>query len=164
VTKRAKKRRSGRRELDAEDAAREAAFQELGKTLRYLATARNEPKMSAVLIDFAQPFLRGDEPAEIYGTMMRLAALAWNASFLPAAERKDARDRFADAMGEGCDPQDYISALNLFERMTRRRLGQFGHIQRWIAEVNVTRTAGGAPRVVVASSPFGAIDDDTDLH
>jgi len=160
MARRTRKRQHGRQEVSTEEVAAWAQSRKFPEGARCRVNPEGVPRMSAVLIGFAQPFLQGDEPVEIYRRVMTMAALAWNASFLPAAERSEARDKFADTVCRGSGPQDYVFALNLFERMTRRRQDEFGGIRRMVVEVDVAEGAGGAPRVNVASSPIDILDDE----
>jgi len=160
MARQTRKRQHGRKAVSTEDVAAWAHSRKFPEGARCRVNPEEVPRMSAVLIDFAQPFLQGDESVEIYRRVLTMAALAWNASFLPAAERNEARDEFANTVCRGSEPEDYAFALNLFEGMTRRRRDEFGEIRRMIVDVDVAEGAGGAPRVNVAASPIDVPDDE----
>lgn len=104
---------------------------------------KGQAKMSDVLERFVEPYLDSVETAEDHRKLFTLAALAWNASFLPRIEQERMID---DMMGGGLPAAVGELKTGLSEivhALIARKQALFADNTRKIITVDVTETADG---------------------
>lgn len=115
-----------------------------------LVRSTSGPKLSAALLEIAQPYMTEDMPLEIRKSVLGMAALAWNLSItgilpIPEAERQE--------LGEDNDQHDLLQLFDgILARMKDAKERSFPDNRRLIMDWEITETRDEY-RVLVASSP-----------
>jgi hypothetical protein len=106
-----------------------------------------EVKMSVVLLEFLDPFLKGGESeAELHGCL-KTGIIAWNAAQLSPAER---RKFFSEALA-GMPLELRLTMKGIIDRMIRIKEESFADNRKKILEYHLTMTKDG-PHLSVAAS------------
>jgi hypothetical protein len=100
-------------------------------------------KMSAVLIDFIEPWRSECETVDDVLTLARLAALAWNSTLLPLREREKMLRKLFDSIP--------IEGRGLFAALIERKRTEFPENDRFILDVKLQDAPSG-PTLLVESS------------
>ena len=116
-----------------------------GQDVRFVSS--DEEKMSAVLLDFIEPYR--DMAEEHYGTewLITFAVIAWNAALLSPKKRRAMLNDTLDGLPDS--ERDMLS--DLLERMLRRKKRRFRGNRRMIFDYTVTESEEGL-HVSVAST------------
>ncbi len=115
--------------------------------------AGDQVSMSDVLMDFAEPLLRGLELPEdriAFETGLKIAAMLWNASVDPSGD--DPRDVYADidaALGGGQESDREMERL--FDLIIVRGRKLYPDVKRLIVDMNVAIGDDGTCRLNVVS-------------
>lgn len=109
-------------------------------------------KMSAVIIDFAQPYIEeyGDDDFNAIHNILSMAIIAWNASFMPEEDRQNAIEKVTKIFGED-DPEASRAGRLMFQSLLARKQLLFADNQRLIVSYEVT-LKDGSPYLTVTSS------------
>ena len=111
-----------------------------------------EPKLSAVIWDYAEPLTKAVTSAEDTRKAARLAILCWNLALVPGDEqRAHAEDALRKvANGDSTMEQELLAIL---EMMIRRKQDYFSDDDRLIAEYSITDCEDGL-HLMVKSTHF----------
>ena len=111
-------------------------------------------KMSEVLLDFAAPLLSDDMGRVAYEDALNIAAVAWNAAVMPPDEReKLLAETVSVALHRAPPLPDGRAFLeHLIDMLIQRKQEHFGHIRRFIMDLEISDRPGGC-NVMVLSSP-----------
>lgn len=91
------------------------------------------PKISAALIELIQPYLKGNEPIEVYRSAVSIAALAWNLADLEPGQVELELARLSAEIGkEQADLMD-----SCLQDMMARKRQLFPHDKRLVAHWEV---------------------------
>jgi len=125
-----------------------------------MATRRVEPlidrrllfarKMSEVLLDFAEPVLETFDHPEDFETMITLAALCWNCSFLTANEQRKSLNNVINELGKS-DPITRIEVEECIRMLMERKETVFANDRRMIANFEIVEERDGSRLVVLSS-------------
>ena len=158
------------RQRKGESQDRQKSLEELGQKLqrgpfRELAPEMvTEPsgveKMSEVLKQFVAPYKASTRGTSDYRTLLRLAVMAWNTSFLPEAEQQKIVDQVAKEGLVKPDAQIQQDIKELFEELITRKKRYFSSCQRFIADFNL-RDTGKQYHLSVASFPASEKHEET---
>lgn len=102
-----------------------------------------QAKMSDVLEQFVEPYLKFARTADEHRKLFNLATLAWNAALLPPGDRKK---MIAEALGASFAAdarQAQADAKNILDLLIARKLAHFAANTRRIIKVEVTETPDG---------------------
>lgn len=105
-----------------------------------LTTTSGEVKMSEVLIDFIQPYLKFADTKESYRKLVILGIMAWNASLLPKEEGQDMVDSI---LSSGIPTDDFELKTGLEEIVNAllvRKKAYFSEYRRVIINYDLTDT------------------------
>jgi len=106
---------------------------EMGDKVKFVET---ELKMSAVLIDFMEPYMDEVKTVHQYRILTSLAAIAWNAALLPQPNREEMIQKIEQTM-----PQEHRETVQeLIEELIERKQEYFADITRYITHYEITET------------------------
>ena len=112
-------------------------------------TERAGPKISDLLVNVARPVLDQVDTIEKMRRAIDLAALAWNLTVLPEAERRDEIERSARELCPD-DPGARETGKQILTALVARKLALYPDVNRAIASYDVAATDEGI-HVQVAS-------------
>jgi hypothetical protein len=104
---------------------------------------KGQAKMSDVLEQFVEPYLKFARTADEHRKLFNLAALAWNAALLLP---RDHENMIAEAIGAGFAGharQAQADAKNILDLLIARKRSHFADNTRRIIKVEVTETPDG---------------------
>ena len=108
-------------------------------------------KMSEVLTDFVEPYVRFADTQEAYRRLLTLAVLAWNASFLPVREQREMINTVIDEGIPTATEELRTGLKDIVLMLIARKREHFSEHKRKIIDFEVTDTGKGY-RVIVAST------------
>jgi hypothetical protein len=108
-------------------------------------------RMSDVLEDFTEPYLKAVQNHEEREKMFTLAVVAWNAALLPRSEGHTMVDQFLKMLPEQGLVDDGIREM--IDEMIQRKLEQFADIRRVIVNMELI-DQGKTFHLSVASAPM----------
>lgn len=111
----------------------ERQVHEMGDKIKFVDT---ELKMSAVLIDFMEPYRDEVETLQQYKSLVGIAAFAWNAALLPPDKQVEAAQQVVETMSV----EIQAAGQDLFIELLERKQRHFAHFKRMIVHYEVTET------------------------
>ncbi|AUB83114.1 PBPRA1643 family SWIM/SEC-C metal-binding motif protein [Candidatus Thiodictyon syntrophicum] len=105
-------------------------------------TGPGEPKLSAVIWDYAEPLTNAVTSAADTRKAAQMAILCWNAAVLPGVEQRVNAEDSMRKLANG-DPTMEQELLAIFEMMTKRKQRYFRDDDRVIAEYSITDREDG---------------------
>ncbi len=107
---------------------------------------KGQAKMSDVLEQFVEPYLKFARTADEHRKLFNLAALAWNAALLPPGDREKMIAEVLSAQASRRTPGRLkADAKNIIDLLIARKLAHFADNTRRIIKVEMTETAGRFP-------------------
>lgn len=97
-------------------------------------------KLSAVLLDFIEPYKKAARTTEAYRKLITLAVVAWNAALLTGAERQELIDITIKAIVTSAGEEWRKDAENIIAMLMRRKEQHFADDKRFIVDYRVTET------------------------
>jgi len=123
---------------------------------KFVIEPKGQVKMSEVLEDFVEPYQKEiDDTIEAQTKLISLAALAWNATFLPEEERQEMLDESVEALMKGASAKDKQGFRAIIEGMIERKMMHFAQYQRAIIDFELIDTGSGY-HLTVASTMDGS--------
>ncbi len=110
------------------------------------------PKMSAVLLDFVEPYTKYADTDEAYRKLLTLAVMAWNASLMPAEERRRMIDSVLNAGIPGGTKKLKADLKKLVEELIARKEAHFGQYTQMIVDFQLQDTDEGLHLSVASAS------------
>ena len=129
--------------LQKQKRARQGLF---GDTI-IVATPPGGEKMSAVLLEFLEPYSEQWRNEEEFRKLVNLAVAAWNAALFPDSERDKAIQEIVDTV----PPEIRADLREILEGMIQRKITHFGGNKRAIINYEVTMRNAG-PHLSVVST------------
>ena len=110
--------------------------QKTRKKLGNIKVVETELKMSAVIMEFIQPYIDDIETLEQYRSLVSIAVIAWNAAIIPLSQRAEMLLTFEEVI-----PGDSsVSFQKVMEEFIERKQAYFPDINRFIVRYEVTET------------------------
>jgi hypothetical protein len=100
-------------------------------------------KMSDVLEQFVEPYLKFARTTDEQRKLFALAALAWNAALLPPVDREKMIAEVIGAAISADARQAKADARNIIDLLIARKLAHFADNTRRVIKVEVTETRDG---------------------
>ena len=119
---------------------------DLGQDAIIIKAPRGVEKMSDILGEFAEPFFEGANTFEEQQKSIAFAALVWNMSLLPEAERMK-------PLQESPITKLTPELMPFIEQMIRRKHALFPDVNRFILNYEITDTGDGLHLDVISSLP-----------
>lgn len=156
ITKKKKQKNAAhrrRQQFDAMSLLRDLQRYGLAGPLNSAITWDEPEKMSAVILDFAQPYIEkyGDDFNKLY-KLVSLAIMVWNISLLPEEDHKDAIEKMAAVFGED-DPEAKQAGILIIKSLLDRKRRLFADNKRVIMNYELTTLEDGTPNLTVMSTP-----------
>ena len=142
------RRRPGRKRPGGLERLRKRVRDTLGDDGVRFAKSADGIKMSEVLGEFVQPYLKYAETEEGYRKLMTIALVAWNASLLP----KESQAEMIDEVLEKLPPEARADGKRIVKGLMRRKQRLFAEYRRAVVDFEVT-DLGDAFHLQVASTP-----------
>ncbi|MEZ4631274.1 MAG: hypothetical protein R2880_11285 [Deinococcales bacterium] len=120
--------------------------------LKYIQGNPTEPKLSGVIIDYAEPLLESDEGDEDPQTVLRYAIVLWNLAFL---NKDKAREKFLELFRADTPSSVITNATNMFDMMYQRKQQYFADDKRTVIDFEISILANGDYHLQVASTLAG---------
>jgi len=108
-------------------------------------------KMSAVLLDFAEPLLNAVDEAKAFQAIISFAALCWNLAFFPGRKQQKHLLSMVNRLAEA-DPPMRFELQDWARALLARKQTCFANDRRMIVGLDVVEEAG-TDRLVVMSTP-----------
>jgi hypothetical protein len=137
-------------------------------------TPADELKMSAVILQVAEPFIReyGTTPDRVK-TIISLVIVEWNKSMLPPDEQPAIEEKMLECLlSNDGSAEDLGAAAHMMNLIAERRQQLFPHLRKFIIDYELD-CSGGRMNLNVVSSPMppenpeerrGSTTDSTDEH
>jgi hypothetical protein len=111
--------------------------------VKFVVEPQGQVKMSDVLERFAEPYLDFAETAEDYRKLFTVAALAWNAAFLPPSEQEKMVDDILGARVPADSGELKKGLTEIVGALIARKQALFADNTRKIVNLELTETASG---------------------
>ena len=99
-------------------------------------------KLSEVILDYAEPLLRGIDDYQKEIKAIGISITFWNVSLLPKQEALEAIDSALGDMLKG-DPQLKNDLYTIYEMMYKRKQNQFSNDKRFVVDYSLDKIEGG---------------------
>ncbi len=106
---------------------------EMGDNVKVI---KSKLQMSAILLDFIEPYKDEAETLHAFKSLVSIAAFAWNASLMPPGEQLKATQEIAEIM----PAKIQASGVEFFTQLLTRKKRHFAHYKRMIAHYEVMET------------------------
>ena len=126
--------------------------QKHGDDYQVIVDPKGKAKMSEVLEDFVEPYQgQIDDTLEAQTKLISLAALAWNATFLPEKERQKMLDDAVVTLMKGASAKNKQEFRAIIEGMIERKMTHFAEYKRAIVDFELIDTGRGYHLTVAAT-------------
>jgi len=98
------------------------------------------PKLSAVLLEFIEPYKKDAPTTEGYDKLVTMAVIAWNAALEDGAERTKYIQAMVNAIVDMAGEEWRKDAENVIEMMVERKERYFPDDKRYIVDYRLTET------------------------
>lgn len=116
-------------------------------------------KMSVVLGDFIEPYVKHTDSEESYRKLITLAIMAWNASFLPETEQQEMIKKVFDE-GIPTSTKELKKGLSdIVNQLIARKKAYFSQYKRHIIDFEVV-DLGDQYHLSVASTPDNELTEE----
>ncbi|MFC1714268.1 hypothetical protein ACFL6S_11410 [Candidatus Poribacteria bacterium] len=119
----------------------------LNEGQKVLYEPKGEVKMSAVILDFIEPYAKHAKTPEAYQSLIMIAIVAWNAALLSENKRKD----MIDIPIKSLSGPDRKEMRKLLEGLVERKNKRFADYKRPIMDYQLTETKDGISLSVASS-------------
>lgn len=99
-------------------------------------------KLSAVLLDFIEPFRKHAQTDEAFKKLVTLAVIAWNAAVLPKTERKELIDTTINSIVTMAGEEWRKDSEDILAMLIKRKERHFAGDKRFIVDYRVAETHG----------------------
>jgi len=106
-----------------------------------VSTDTEGPKLSAVLLEFIEPYEKDAPTREAYEKLVAMAVISWNAAIESGARRKKYVRAMVQAIVDMAGEEWRRDAENVIEMMIRRKERYFAEDKRYIVDYRVTETS-----------------------
>ena len=106
-----------------------------------VSTDTEGPKLSAVLLEFIEPYKKDAPTREAYEKLVAMAVISWNAAIESGAKRKNYVRAMVKAIVDMAGEEWRRDAENIIEMMIRRKERYFAEDKRYIVDYRVTETS-----------------------
>ncbi len=111
---------------------------------------KGEVKMSAVLEDFMEPYLDGNESDQAFEAFLNIAVIAWNIALFPEDQQPQKVDLIVAKAAKG-NTQIQQEMRSVLEELITRKQQHFASIERHIVEFQL-KGRGNSLHLSVAST------------
>ncbi|MDA0266853.1 MAG: hypothetical protein O2890_15540 [Cyanobacteria bacterium] len=116
------------------DLEKKVASGPLGQQLsQIIPNPKGEVKMSAVLEDFVEPYLDGNESDQAFEAFLNIAVIAWNIALFPEDQQPQKVDLIVAKAAKG-NTQIQQEMRSVLEELITRKQQHFASIKRQIVE------------------------------
>jgi methionine synthase II (cobalamin-independent) len=156
AAKKKKKQRARRTKPSVPRSSRERLEQKLqqrhGDDYQVVVDPKGQVKMSEVLEDFVEPYQSEiDDTLDAQTKLFSLAALAWNATFLPEKERQKMLDDAVAKLMKEASSKHKQEFRAIIEGMIERKMTYFAGYKRAIIDFELIDTGNGYYLTVAAT-------------
>ncbi len=125
------------------------------KSRRRVARMSAQPKMSAVILELADPLLK-HYPPDLTAKILPLALAGWNKAVLPAEMREDIDEKVLEAFGWDTDDEEARAIVTfIMEFMAEQRRKHYPHLWNCIVDYDIQESEGRI-NLNVVSTPLKA--------
>ena len=116
---------------------------------KVLYEPKGEVKMSAIVLDFVEPYAKHTKTPEAYQTLIRIAMIAWNVALLPETEHEAMID--IPITNQHLSRADRKEIRNLLEGLIERKNKHFADYNRAIMDYQLAETKDGITLSIASS-------------
>ncbi len=106
-----------------------------------IATDMEGPKLSAVLLEFIEPYKKDAPTREAYEKLVTVAVISWNAALQDGSEQTKYIQTMVDAIVDMAGEEWRKDSEDIIEMMVKRKERYFADDKRYIVDYRLTETS-----------------------